>query len=116
MKGDSNMVYNNTVFNSGKADIVIPNSPEPKKEWLSQWQLLDEQNLNSVIFCNIASTVTGWWPKSAEGKWDRESVDVSPGGKLISNYITPGIENLISYPNFQINKSDMLDNTIGALI
>ncbi len=64
VKGDTNVVCNNTVFNIGSSNrtgnfVNLPTTPEPRKYWRDQWPLLDKQNLHSVIANNAALTITG---------------------------------------------------------
>jgi hypothetical protein len=63
VKGDSNRVCNNTVFDVGKPDnpgnyVNLHTRAEPKKPWRKQWPLLPEQNVHSKIINNAALTIT----------------------------------------------------------
>lgn len=51
-KGDNNRIYNNTVLESKKYDILLRDRPEPKKPWRKQWPLLKKQNMNTECYNN----------------------------------------------------------------
>ncbi len=60
VKGDENMVYNNTCFNNDYeqddySDIMLFGNAEPKKPWRKQWPLLEVQNMNSLAFNNLGT-------------------------------------------------------------
>jgi hypothetical protein len=64
VKGDHNIVCNNTVFEIGIPEkpgnfVNLHVEPEPKKPWRNQWPLLEVQNQNSRIANNAAITITG---------------------------------------------------------
>ena len=64
VKGDTNVVCNNTVFDIGTAEkhgnyVNLQTTPEPKKPWREQWPLLEKQNEHSLIANNAALTITG---------------------------------------------------------
>ncbi|TKG96865.1 hypothetical protein EYV94_00080 [Puteibacter caeruleilacunae] len=70
VKGDRNMVYNNTVFAIGSNEkegnyISMHTMPEPHKPWLKQAPLLTVQNENSLIFNNLAFNIVGDRKKTA---------------------------------------------------
>ncbi|MCG8580959.1 MAG: right-handed parallel beta-helix repeat-containing protein, partial [Bacteroidales bacterium] len=70
IKGDSNKVFNNTVFAIGSNDkegnyISMHAMAEPHKPWLNQAPLLESQNMNSLIFNNIAFNIVGDRKQSA---------------------------------------------------
>jgi len=63
VKGDHNVVANNTVLKIGPAgkpgsSISLHTAPEPKKPWRKQHPLLAVQNANSLIVNNAARTIT----------------------------------------------------------
>jgi hypothetical protein len=57
VKGDDNLVYNNTCFANGESDIVLPDSAEPEKVWRKQFPLLEKQNQNSLQVNNAVHTM-----------------------------------------------------------
>ncbi len=60
IKGDHNVVVNNTVFGAAenKSDIILRDQPEPEKPWRYQWPLLEVQNQNSMAYNNSAGSAT----------------------------------------------------------
>jgi len=63
VKGDCNLVANNTVFDIGTPThpgnaIDLPTRPEPRKWWRDQFPLLRVQNAHSRIFNNLAPSIT----------------------------------------------------------
>ena len=70
VKGDYNNVYNNTVFDIGRAGNPVGNyiqlaaGPEPIKphhSGLEDYAPVERENTNSTIFNNAAITLTGGW-------------------------------------------------------
>ena len=64
VKGDDNLVCNNTVFGIGTLKkpgngINLHVEPEPRKPWRHQWPLLEIQNRHSRIANNAAPSITG---------------------------------------------------------
>ena len=64
VKGDNNLVCNNTVLDIGAKDrpgnyISLHVEPEPLKPWREQFPLLKVQNAASLVFNNVARTITG---------------------------------------------------------
>lgn len=65
VKGESNVVCNNTVFDIGSSKepgnyVNLHTTPEPKKPFRDhQWPLLERQNQHSTIANNAARTITG---------------------------------------------------------
>lgn len=61
VKGDHNLVYNNTCFNNDwnhddYSDIMLYGTPEPEKPWrYPQWPLLEVQNKNTLAFNNVGT-------------------------------------------------------------
>jgi hypothetical protein len=60
VKGDENVVYNNTCFHNDwdhddYGDIMLFGTPEPEKPWRKQWPLLEVQNENSLAFNNVGT-------------------------------------------------------------
>lgn len=87
VKGDSNRVFNNTVFNIGSNEregnyISLHTEPEPYKPWRTQAPLLGIQNLNSLVINNATYNITG----------DRERNPYTPGENMISNYFGKGLK------------------------
>jgi hypothetical protein len=68
VKGDSNRVYNNTIFGNEGIDLILTRRPEPYKSWNpSQWpHLLEEQNVHSETVNNAAPNLTGRFPQEPE--------------------------------------------------
>ncbi len=58
IKGDENYAYNNTVFNSGKADIYMQSGMEEQKPWHDHIPAVN-QNLNSYTYNNLTEKMTG---------------------------------------------------------
>ena len=58
VKGDRNRIYNNTVLESGRFDILLRSRPEPKKPWRKQWPLLKVQNANTECFNNLGRKIS----------------------------------------------------------
>ncbi len=82
VKGDSNQVYHNTVFNIGSNNregnyISLHTETEPYKPWRYQLPLLEVQNLNSIVFNNAAFNIVG----------DRERNPFTPAENLKGNYL-----------------------------
>lgn len=82
VKGDTNQVYNNTVFNIGSNGlegnyISLHTEPEPYKPWRKQAPLLEIQNLSSLIINNAAFNITG----------DRQRTPFTPSENLVTNYL-----------------------------
>ena len=86
VKGDHNRVYNNTVFDIEKTDILLPRRPEPFKPWNpNQWPyLLKKQNAHSEIINNYANIISG--------RFDSEPVQEPPLGKIENNYQGKNLE------------------------
>ncbi len=80
VKGDHNRVYNNTVFNIQKTDILMTKRPEPFKPWSSkQWPyLLKAQNAHSETVNNYGVHISG--------RFDYEPVQEPPLGKVEHNF------------------------------
>ena len=83
VKGDSNRVYNNTVFNIGSNGregnyISLHVEPEPFKPWRNQAPLLEIQNLSSLVINNAAFNISG----------DRQGNPFTPEKNLQSNYLS----------------------------
>lgn len=82
VKGDSNRVFHNTVFNIGSNNlegnyISLHTEPEPYKPWRKQAPLLEIQNLNSIVINNAAFNIVG----------DRERNPFTPTENMIANYL-----------------------------
>jgi len=73
-KGDDNKVCNNTCFNNGDIDIMIPQRPEPVKPWRKQFPLLEQQNQNTQTVNNCAPFIAG------------RRVDIPTPGEVSNNY------------------------------
>ena len=81
VKGDTNHVYNNTVFSIGSNGlegnyISMHTEKEPYKPWRFQKPLLEVQNLNSRIANNAALNISG----------DRKKRPFTPQENLHTNY------------------------------
>jgi hypothetical protein len=78
MKGDSNRVYNNTVFKthleSDFADIRTDATPEPLKTFRWQYPLLHQQNIHTQVFNNYAQRI-----------WGARNPNTPPGGLIANN-------------------------------
>ena len=64
VKGDDNLVCNNTVFDIGTRakpgnGVNLHVEPEPRKPWRNQWPLLDVQNRHSRVANNASPSITG---------------------------------------------------------
>lgn len=82
VKGDSNRVFHNTVFNIGSNNrdgnyISLHTEKEPYKPWRKQAPLLEIQNLNSIIINNAAFNIVG----------DRARNPFTPAENMKSNYL-----------------------------
>lgn len=75
VKGDENLVYNNTGFRNGRADIMMYSGPEPHKDWHKKWPPVPEENKHSKVFNNL-----GWNMRGHRGK------DIPPGGFFVNNH------------------------------
>jgi len=96
VKGDDNLVFNNTVFDVGPRELsrrndttskhlLIPTRAEPKKPWRDQHPLLDVQNANS-IYCNNALGNIVWRSKPLPPS-DRIGHNLEFRGKPASSWL-----------------------------
>jgi hypothetical protein len=81
VKGDTNLVYHNTVFNIGSNNlegnyISLHTVKEPYKPWRYQVPLLEVQNPHSRVFNNAAHIISG----------DAKRTPFTPEENLVSNY------------------------------
>jgi hypothetical protein len=81
VKGDTNRIYNNTVFDIGSNGlegnyISMHTEKEPYKPWRFQMPLLEVQNLNSHIANNAALNISG----------DRKRTPFTPEENLLTNF------------------------------
>jgi hypothetical protein len=60
VKGDYNSVFNNTVFNARRFDILLEDEPEPRKEFQVEAgkEFLDAQNQNTFYYNNLVNDET----------------------------------------------------------
>jgi len=60
VKGDDNSVFNNTVFNAERWDILMEKQPEPRKEFQVEAaeKFLDAQNQNTFYYNNLVNDET----------------------------------------------------------
>ena len=90
-KGDDNIIYNNTVFNSNSS-IELPQKEEPLKVWAVQWPRLMNENKNTRVFNNLVNNIRG----------SRNPKDTLVANeKLFNNYISK-----TAFPLRDISKRD----------
>jgi len=84
VKGDENLVYNNSCFDNTLSDLILWSSPEPHKGWApNQWDhLLEHQNANSKAINNYAPVLTGQMRHEIR----RARAIKLPAGELTANY------------------------------
>ena len=77
VKGDYNSVFNNTVFNARRFDILLEDEPEPRKEFQVEAgkEFLDAQNQNTFYYNNLVNDET-----SAKHGLKGESVPIERKG------------------------------------
>lgn len=77
VKGDHNSVFNNTVFNARRFDILLEDEPEPRKEFQVEAgkSFLDKQNANTFYYNNLVNDET-----SAKHKPGAPSIPIEKRG------------------------------------
>lgn len=74
VKGDENLVYNNTGFKNGKSDLLMYSGAEPDKDWHKQWPPVPEENKHSKVFNNLGRKMRG-----------HRGRNIPPGGDFVNN-------------------------------
>ena len=80
VKGDDNLVYNNTVIGTGgHGSLIIPTREEPKK-WWTPHEILPIQNLHSRFFNNYSGSIAYRHKPLPQNEGISHNLTVADGG------------------------------------